>query len=247
MPKNLINNHLTLKQTLVWLLNIFILAPITSNAYTTNQGVSLSHALQTLQTTCGVKIKLAAELQTDKVNSFPLNNCWQATITELLTGYNYMVIWHTDGHARELDVYSRNNYSNSSTPALLSAVKGTEAELFDYQPTPTSATQKIKSKFPGAITKVTLPIQSLKEIPIGEKVTVNLPNGQFTVIHDDNRIQQNGDITWIGHLLEAGKDYKTVVSSINNSIQGRILTPEGEFMLQTAQGETWLIEAPNNR
>jgi hypothetical protein len=206
----------------------------------------LGEVLQEIRVLSGSQVKVAPALQADKVANYSLNEGWQVGLEHLLTGYNYMVVWGGNGLPRELIVYSRNDYSDqnsgtafSSTPVIASE------ELFSYQGVTNKLPSALKGLNPNAVNQISLPVERMKTMEIGEKIAINLPSGEFEVIHDKQFVQENGDVTWVGFLLDAGQNYRVMINLTSNNVVGRIITPSGEYDLQTADGRLWLVDNTN--
>ena len=58
------------------------------------------------------------------------------------------------------------------------------------------------------------------------------------------RIQQNerGARVWVGEVAEMGSDYRIILVQDSQATVGRILTPEGEFLLRSENGQTVMVD-----
>lgn len=77
---------------------------------------------------------------------------------------------------------------------------------------------------------------------IGDEVRVTLGGAVHTVVFDRSERHANGDETWVGHLKDHGDDYRVIVTRGAAGSFGRILTPDGEFALEPAEGGERLID-----
>ncbi len=77
----------------------------------------------------------------------------------------------------------------------------------------------------------------------GERSLLSLPNGkQFSVQYDSALAGDGGNTTWVGHLNDYGTDFRVMLTYGPQGTMGTILTPDGEFKLQTVGASTWLID-----
>ena len=80
--------------------------------------------------------------------------------------------------------------------------------------------------------------QHLLSMAPDEEATFSLPGnrGNHTLVMDRLEAAPSGSVTWIGHLKEHGKSYRAILTAAADEAGGafgRILTPEGEFQLES--------------
>ena len=75
-------------------------------------------------------------------------------------------------------------------------------------------------------------------------LSVSLPAGpRYEVVADAPMVHPSGSFTWVGHLQGYGDHYRVLITTGQGRNFGRILTPEGEFLLESDEsGTTWLID-----
>ena len=89
--------------------------------------------------------------------------------------------------------------------------------------------------------KITLNDRLLSAAAGDELDFITLSGSSYTVIFD--RLSKGGKSnTWIGHLKDYGIQYRVMITVNNNTIEGRISTPEGTMNLKSADGEVLLID-----
>ena len=145
-----------------------------------------------------------------------------------------LVVGYADGDSWLTEVGS--DYS----PAQASGV----VELF--APVTKVATGRLG--FPGeAPAKVSRPVRlNLAEIVAvreNSEVALNLPGvGNMPVVFERSEATDNGNTNWIGYLRDWGTDYRVVLTYGAEGTFGRILTPDGEFQLESYAGQQWLVD-----
>ncbi|MCB1770323.1 MAG: hypothetical protein KDJ31_11595 [Candidatus Competibacteraceae bacterium] len=73
-------------------------------------------------------------------------------------------------------------------------------------------------------------------------VRLSLPKGdEYEVIRDNQITHPSGSFTWFGYLRNHGDDYRVVITTRRGYAFGRILTPSGEWLLESDDSGTWLI------
>ncbi len=89
---------------------------------------------------------------------------------------------------------------------------------------------------------VNLPMPGLAATQVGEKVTIDLPIGQYTVNHDNLVVHNDGGSTWIGYLENEGKGYRVYLSQGEAGIMGNVNTPDGAYEIETVDGQGYLVD-----
>jgi len=85
--------------------------------------------------------------------------------------------------------------------------------------------------------------RALNRLPQGSTAQFSLPRGvSYELIFDHSIDHPSGNVTWIGHLKDYGDDYRAVITSGEGGVSGRVLTPEGEFLVETDADGEWLID-----
>lgn len=85
--------------------------------------------------------------------------------------------------------------------------------------------------------------RALHRLPQGSAAQFSLPRGiSYDLVFDHSIDHPSGNVTWIGHLKDYGDDYRAVITSGEGGVSGRVLTPDGEFLVETDADGEWLID-----
>jgi hypothetical protein len=206
---------------------------------------SLCEVLREIHARSGADIKVPQNLAGDLISRSARGGTWQAAVEEMLEGYNYSAVWGKDGKPLQLTVYGRNQYADEPAVAAAPGVARTSAgeDLLVYDTPTFDLPQKYQGLNPGAVSPVSLPVERMRQMALGEKVSLTLPCGQFAVVHDKQFRHENGDITWVGYLEDAGKAYRVIITLGSEGNQGQVATPDGMYNLDVEQGRNWLVDA----
>ena len=85
--------------------------------------------------------------------------------------------------------------------------------------------------------------RKLARLPLRSEVRLSLPLGVSYVLIFDNRLDHSsGNVTWVGSLKGYGDDYRAVITFGEGGVSGRIVTPDGEFLVESDAHGEWLID-----
>jgi hypothetical protein len=77
----------------------------------------------------------------------------------------------------------------------------------------------------------------------GSQVQVPLPDGtRVTLNFEKSSRNPSGSMTWVGQLAGSPKPYKAIITDDGENVFGRIVTPEGEYLLRTVDGVQQLLD-----
>lgn len=202
---------------------------------------ALDTVLQQLHARSGAEFKVAQAVAGDLISRSVYEDGWRDAVENLLAGYNYETVWAADGQLRQVIVSGRNG---SDTPLAESRASGSAAggEALLYEAVPAFLPAKYQRLNPGSVMPVSLPLAWMKSMGMGEKISLNLPSGQFDVVHDNLFQHDNGDVTWVGYLESAGTAYRMIVTMGGEGIVGQVVTPDGVYNLESEGGRTWLLD-----
>ncbi len=96
-----------------------------------------------------------------------------------------------------------------------------------------------------SVVPVRLPLGRLRRMRVGEMVTVTLPNEnrQFTVVHDEDYPHEDGYVTWVGYIQEAGESCRVMITfGRRGDVFGSMCTPVGAFTMETLRRKVYLIK-----
>jgi hypothetical protein len=90
----------------------------------------------------------------------------------------------------------------------------------------------------------------LLAMQLGDSFTLSIPGhrAQYEIVYDRIETQSPAPstalttVTWIGHLKGYADDYRTIVTTSPGHTVGRIATPEGNFLIESRDGATTLLD-----
>jgi len=204
----------------------------------------LCEVMREIQARSGAEVKVPQNLSADLISRSVRGDTWQAALSQLLEGYNYSAVWGKTGQPLQLSVYARNQYADEPVAATATPAGN---DLLVYDTSAFALPQKYQGLNPGSVSPVSLPVERMRQMALGEKVSLALPCGQFAVVYDGNDQQENGNFTWVGYLENAGKAYRVIINMGSEGNHGQVVTPEGVYNLDVEEGRTWLVHAgPSN-
>ena len=134
--------------------------------------------------------------------------------------------------------------SAETTPELFSAPRQAAPDISSSAPKARAAKRAAQDR-PNH-TAVQLNMAALIAMVPASEVNFTLPNfkGRHALVFERLENGADGVVTWVGHLKVHGKSYRAILTGNQNQDQafGRILTPEGEFKLQTDAAGQYLID-----
>ncbi|QSA98559.1 hypothetical protein [Methylococcus sp. EFPC2] len=202
--------------------------------------MSISLARAEVLTVRNVEFDLAPSLAHDPIVNNITKVSWEGRLDKLLSGYNYGMVLNADGSVSRVIVSGRNG---SAEEDLAPAAKfSSYDDLLVYQGVPASIPKKYREAAAGSVSEVSLPVDRLQQMKLGEKIALNLPVGAYTLVHDNRFEHENGDVTWVGYLEGAGKGYRVIITSGNEGSLGQIVTPEGVYNIDLEEGRNWLVD-----
>ena len=120
------------------------------------------------------------------------------------------------------------------------------SELFELEDDATGAARglAVLNATPPGRHAVRLHAQLGQPFTAPRTLSVSLPAGpRYEVVADAPMVHPSGSFTWVGHLQGYGDHYRVLITTGQGRNFGRILTPEGEFLLESDEsGTTWLID-----
>jgi hypothetical protein len=209
----------------------------THNVYHVIKDKSLLQAADQIARRSGITFKINAANQKDVINKTLAADNWQTALPQFLEGYNF--ITETDKQAIKTVIITGQNGSGNHNPNTLTSVH----KFVDAVPkTPGKLPDRYQNHNAGSVMLFNLPMTALNVTRLGEKVTLDLPIGQYTVNHDDQVNHQDGSSTWAGYLDKEGKGYRVYLSQGEAGIIGNINTPDGTYDIDMVDGQTYLVD-----
>ena len=174
-----------------------------------------------------------------------------ASAAELLDGYNYSTIASDDGRIQRLVVSGR-----VDTPAVAcdrASASGAEGDgfrpsvqggmlLFNYEPMPARMPERYREMPPGSVSPITLPLDELNRMELGERLTMSLPDGQYDVVLENRFEHDNGDVTWVGYLDGLDSGDRVIVTGGTGGSVGQVVTPGATYSIEFEAGRSWLVD-----
>lgn len=85
--------------------------------------------------------------------------------------------------------------------------------------------------------------RAITDLPLQANARFSLPRGvTYEVVYDSRQQHPSGNVTWTGYLKGYGDDYRAVITFGSGGVSGRILTPDGEFLVESDQDGEWLVD-----
>ena len=85
--------------------------------------------------------------------------------------------------------------------------------------------------------------RAIADLPLQAKARFALPRGvTYELVYDHRQVHPSGNVTWSGYLKDYGDDYRAVITFGEGGTSGRILTPEGEFLIESDAAGEWLLD-----
>ncbi len=74
-------------------------------------------------------------------------------------------------------------------------------------------------------------------------VFLSAPGGvRYEVVRDNWMLHSSGSATWVGHFKGRDDIYRVLITTHQGHSFGRILTPDGEFLVESDDSGTWLVD-----
>ncbi|MGD7034428.1 zinc-dependent metalloprotease family protein [Methylotuvimicrobium buryatense] len=198
---------------------------------------SLHEAAAQIANRSGIVFKIDFSVKNDTITQKLAADNWKIAIEQFLQGYNYSI--ELDHDSVKKVIISGRNGSDFIDP---------DKEIAEVEPIVIAPfySDKVPNKYrhynPGSVMPIDLPMKTLNGIAIGEQLMLDLPIGQYSIEHDNKIEHQNGTRTWMGYLAEEGKGYRFFVSQGESGVIGNVYTPDGEYLIDSAEGLTVLVD-----
>jgi len=184
----------------------------------------------------GIAFMLADDLGKEKITATLEGKTWTEATKTFLQPYNYMVEAHPDGSWKSVHILGKNG--DGAEARQTAPRKTAELKNAKGHPVPTLL-RKLPTE---AVTPVTLPLATLKGMKKGQKITLELPTGSQTLVHDNRFNHRNGDTTWVGYLENEGSSYRALITIGRSGPMGNLMTPEGRYQIVSESGQTYLVD-----
>ncbi len=192
---------------------------------------TLQEASNQIALRSGIAFQLNAANKNDSITAKLAAENWQAALAQFLRGYNYTTA-SANGKIKSVIVTGLNGSGTTNPDAMVAIAPDVVDSLPD----------QYKNHAPGSVEPINLNMDKLTQTPVGKKVTLDLPIGQYTVAHDDYVKHNDGSSTWIGYLDEEGKAYRVYLSQGDAGLMGNVNTPDGMYTIDTVAGQTYWVD-----
>lgn len=123
------------------------------------------------------------------------------------------------------------------------ADSGSEPVMMLFSPIATPGVRPLRTGHSAAGHQAIRLNRAMADLPLHARTRFTTPDGTaYDVIYDNRQDHPSGNVTWSGYLQDYGDGYRVVITFGAGGTFGRILTPEGELLIESdAEGE-WLVD-----
>lgn len=109
---------------------------------------------------------------------------------------------------------------------------------------PVSSTEKSAQSVQAGVGRQAVQFnRTLNKMPLQGTARFSMTRGgSYDVVYDRRIDHPSGNVTWVGSLKDYGDDYRAMITFGAGGVSGRIVTPEGEFLVETDADGEWLID-----
>ena len=199
---------------------------------------TLAELIGQVEKTLGIRIHLAAGLGKDRVNIAEDSVTADSDLPRLLKGYNWAGTYDAQGRLTLVSVTGRNGNGQGV------AADQTLPALFSYRKPPGKLPLRYRGFAAGSVFPIDIPVKQLREMALGERLSLSLPNGEHELVHDNVWDHSNGDKTWVGKTdaVESSLYRTQITLGDGTMVEGQIRTPEGFYWLESDDSGQWLID-----
>jgi hypothetical protein len=195
----------------------------------------LTDVLKDVAAKSGISFRLADGLKREKVAATLLTGKdWSEVSKTLLKGYNYAVEFGHNGAWETVTISGK----NGDGKMVSSGVKFKTYSRPQKNDLPT----RLQGLNDGSVTPITLPLTALKRMKPGQKVSLDLPAGPSSFVHDNRFNHDNGDITWVGYQEQDGPPNRAMITMGKFGTMGHITTAGGTYQIVMEDGQTYLVD-----
>lgn len=210
------------------------------HAQTAESGPSLESALAEIASPSGIRFRIAPELARDNIHAHSTGTAWPEVVRDLLRGYNYVGTWDAKGRLTEVSVTGRNG--DGLAPSAAAAGPRSRQALLSYRPPAIAPPARYAGYAPGSVHAIKIPVAKLRGMKPGEKASVDLPDGRYEFIHDNQWRHEDGDQTWVGYVDGPEGKYRALLTLGGEGVVGQMRTPGGLYKVETDGEDGWLVD-----
>ena len=173
-----------------------------------------------------------------------------ATLAELLGGYNFAAVWDANRKlisvlvsgrvGRSRPACSGDDHTVGKQPTH--PVDQATEQLLHYEAMPLQIPARYREMPAGTVNPVSLPIEELNRMELGERLELSLPAGQFGFILENRFEHASGDVTWVGYLEGTDSSDRVLITGGSAGTVGQVITPEVTYSIEFEMERSWLVE-----
>ncbi|MEI7869069.1 MAG: reprolysin-like metallopeptidase [Candidatus Methylumidiphilus sp.] len=194
----------------------------------------LGEVLKGIASKSGINFRLAEGLKREKVTATLSGKDWSEASKTLLKGYNYAVEIGKNGAWETVTISGKNGDGKMVS-------SGVKFQTYS-RPQKTDLPARFQGLNDGSVTPITLPLATLKGMKPGKKISLALPSGTSSFVHDNRFDHKNGDITWVGYQENEGQPSRAMITMGKYGPMGHIVTAAGTYQIITEEGQTYLVD-----
>jgi len=235
----------------LWAMSLLVSGAIGAAGTDGKASLSFGEALRQASGRTGVEFVVAPCVAHDRFLRVVPSALTAASTAELLEGYNYWSIASGDGRILRVVVSGRvDTPATGCEDASVSSSEGDDSRpwvhgsmlLFNYEPMPATMPDRYREMPPGAVSPITLPIDELNRMELGERLSMSLPDGQYDVVLENRFEHDNGDVTWVGYLDGLDSGDRVIVTGGAGGSVGQVVTPGATYSIEFEAGRSWLVD-----
>lgn len=200
----------------------------------------LGTLLREIAVPSGIQFRITPGLEGDWVPARLAGTGWPEVVAHLLHGYNHVGTWDSRGRLSAVNITGRNGDGSAPLPPPAVPDAG---ELLAYRADAGPVPLRYRSLQPGSVYPVEIPVDRLRHMAQGTRVSINLPDGRYQLVHDNAWDHDNGDRTWVGYAEGTeGGPYRALLTLGDQGVEGQIRTPGGYYQLESEGTQGWLVD-----
>jgi hypothetical protein len=211
-----------------------------SAVYHAIQGKSLADTLTQVAQRSGITFKINTGLGKDLVTQSIAADDWNTAVRSLLADYNFTTIQER-GTIKTVIISGRNNDAAADTDSAKTLTASVD-DIIVIEPRLKTLPEKYRDFPAGSVTAVDLPVTAMMNVRDGSTVALDLPMGQFNVVHDHTVNEADGSKTWVGYLSNEGEGYRVFLSQGAAGTLGVVTTPDGTYSIESDKTGAYLVD-----
>lgn len=209
------------------------------------QNRTLMEVLQSVQLRSGIRFEISPHVLNEKMSITSRAKDWNSAVTTLLQNYNRVGFFGDTGQLKRVLIAGMSGNRGITKPSatnISQPVFTFPENQLDSDKKKTVKPDHLKDLPPNSVLAINIDKKLLLAMKFGDIVSLDLPSGQHDVIYGRRIDHENGDITWIGRLLDKENQNKVILTLGKNGNFGRILTDGGAFRIESTGTDDWLVD-----